>query len=283
MCAVSRVPSSSPPASASSRDSARWFARAIAAVRVNAVVRTPAGTWDKRRRRGMSLVIAAGNLFLRASRSRIRMFVSTIAWQRWEVAAMFALHRDLRAHSTPRGIELGALPGEPIRTHLARGSATEGMLHAAGRELVRAHRIELPHTGAAFSHGDPHTGNLLFDPSTARAYLIDVETRHAPGLADAERHADDLLVLLLDVAGRAGERWPELARAVLDGYADRAPLGSLADRLVAPRGLERVLWSERTCYLAGAVLDERIGALRAIVDERAAAQRGSSVPIVSSV
>jgi hypothetical protein len=248
---------------------ATWLGRAIAAVRVNAVHRDPRGAWIKRRRFGMDAVIAAGNLFLKWSHSRIVMFTSCAAWQAREVTAACALHGEGAAWVvSPRAVGFRSLPGESLRDLLARDALTPDALVAAGRELARAHAVNL--ANGAFSHGDPHTGNALYDRATGRARLIDFETEHEPDLSADERHADDLLVLLLDLLGRSrDEAWPTHARALLDGYARPEVLTALDARLVVPRGLERALWATRTEFLATNALGERIAWLRGEVRARA--------------
>ncbi len=231
-------------------------------MRVNAVHRDPHGAWIKRRRFGMDAVIAAGNLFLKWSHSRIVMFTSCAAWQAREVTAACALHGEGAAWIvSPRAVGFRSLSGESLRDLLARDALTPDALVAAGRELARTHAVTL--ANGAFSHGDPHTGNVLYDRDTGGAHLIDFETEHEPQLPATERHADDLLVLLLDLLGRSrDDAWPVYARALLDGYARPEVLAALDGRLVVPRGLERALWATRTEFLATGALRERLGWLR---------------------
>ena len=83
---------------------------------------------------------------------------------------------------------------------------------------------------------------MLYDEAGGRARLIDFETLHDP-LDAPVRHADDLLVLLLDLLGRAdGERLVRFARALIEGYDDKKVTARLEERLVCPSGLELVLW-----------------------------------------
>jgi hypothetical protein len=235
--------------------------RAIAAVRVNAV-RADGERWIKRRRAGMAPVIALGNVFLRLSRSRIQMFASCPVWQAWEVAAMRALHGAGAARcESRRAIATRHVPGDSLRDRLAHGTVAPELLVEVGREFARAHALSIG--GHAFSHGDPHTGNILYDDAAQRARLIDVETRHDPALGARDRHADDLLVLLLDLLGRAPETaLPVLARALLAGYRRRDVIEALEPRLALPRGLERALWATRTCFVPRDVLAARLELLR---------------------
>jgi Lipopolysaccharide kinase (Kdo/WaaP) family len=240
------------------------LARLIDAVRVNVtteIVRDGRRLLLKRRRKGCSALVACGNVFLALARSNIVMFPSVRAWQAWELHSYALLHGGgRRAAAVGRdAIVVEALPGETLARRLARGGVTPAMMAAAARELGRAHAL-------AWSHGDPHLGNVLYDEAADRAYLIDFETRHEPRLNALERHADDVLVLLMDVmASEASPRWLELARAFVAAYPARAPFGLVHDRLSPPDGLARVLWRIRTHHRPAHWIIERASALRALL------------------
>lgn len=239
------------------------LALALEAVRVHAVG-LESGVWVKRRRFGMGVVIAAGNVFLRLSHSRIRMFASPARWQAWELASFRLLHPGRVAE--PRGpgaVALEALPGERLDLLAARGGLTPEVAGAAARELLRAHALVLPGTVGPWSHGDAHLKNLLYDAAGERAWLIDFETPHERGLTPEERHADDLLVFLLDLGGHVPEGQAEpLARAFLRAYARVDVLRALLGRLRPPRGLERALWMTRSRHLPEARLRRWLERLR---------------------
>jgi hypothetical protein len=115
----------------------------------------------------------------------------------------------------------------------------------------------------AWSHGDPHAGNFVYEEGVDRARLIDFEVRHDAALSAEERHADDLLVFLQDIAGRIPpEQWLPGAEAFLDGYGRLEVVERLRERLVVPGGLARIWWAVRTTYMAPSELRRRIGALR---------------------
>jgi Ser/Thr protein kinase RdoA (MazF antagonist) len=138
------------------------------------------------------------------------------------------------------------------------------MLAAAARELRRAHEQECTafHDGL-WSHGDPHAGNFVYEESTDRARLIDFEVMHHRTMSADERHADDLLVLLQDIAGRvSANQWLPAATAFLGAYGRPEIIARLREKLVVPGGLGRVWWAVRTTYLASPELRRRIGALR---------------------
>jgi hypothetical protein len=238
------------------------LARLIDAVRVNVtteIVRDGCRLLLKRRRKGCSAVVACGNVFLALARSNIVMFPSVRAWQAWELHSYALLHGGARrAGAVGRdAIVVEALPGETLARRLARGGLTPAMMAAAARELGRAHAL-------AWSHGDPHLGNVLYDEAADRAYLIDFETRHEPQLSVTERRADDLLVLLMDVmASDASPRWLELARALVATYPAREALGVVRDRLRPPDGWARVLWRIRTHHRPPDWIRGRVTVLRA--------------------
>jgi tRNA A-37 threonylcarbamoyl transferase component Bud32 len=248
------------------------LARAISCVRVNSVsCRVQGGRrcYVKTRRLGAGAVIAAGNVFLARSKSRIAMFVRTAEWLSWEAAALDALHPGVVVSSTGRTLVLETIEGSPVR-----GAIDGRALAAVGAELARAHR-SVRIDGRPFSHGDPHLANFLFDG--ARARLIDVETVHNPGLTDRERHADDLLVVLLDAASTVGDdRRAQILDALVTAYDDTEVVAAIIPRLARPRGLERVLWATRTHFANDAALDAILAAVGRAVGGRM--RRATPVP-----
>ena len=100
-----------------------------------------------------------------------------------------------------------------------------------------------------------HLKNLLYDASGQRAWLIDFETRHEEGMVAEARHADDLLVFLMDLEGRVPEgQSGGLSEAFLRAYGREDVLRVLLARLQPPRGLERALWKSRSQHLPDARL-----------------------------
>jgi hypothetical protein len=243
------------------------LSHAMDAVRVNAV--RPESLhgrtlWVKRRRFGMGAVIAAGNLFLRLSRSRIRMSVSCVRWRDWELSSFQLLHPGRVAELRQgRAVALEALPGESLSLLLTRGQLTAAIIEATATELRRAHSLRVPGSTRPWSHGDFHLKNVLYDATGHRAWLIDFETWHEPGLTANECHADDVLVFLLDLGGRVPEAQAEtLAGVFLRAYARVEVLQELLVRLRPPRGLERALWSSRSHHLPESRLASYLGWLR---------------------
>jgi hypothetical protein len=249
-------------------NSSTVLARAIDTVRIHRVrreTRDGRAVWTKYRRRGMDGVIACGNVFLDRSRSRIRMFRDVAAWQWWEVASFGLLNGDAYGCGPlgPRGFWAECLPGVSLRELCRAGTIDTDAARAAGAELRRAHALSCAVRGVLWSHGDPHLGNVLYDAAAGRARLIDFETIHDATLPAAERHADDLLVFLLELLATVdAPRWPALGMATLAAYDRPEPLEALRLRLRVPRGLELVLWRTRSAHTPLSELERRISQLR---------------------
>lgn len=223
----------------------------------------------KRRRWAASGVMRLANAFFRLAKNPVEALASANAWRAWEVDCFLRLHGpEFGAGADASGTTwMHVLPGTSLDREFANGTLTPAMLDAAATELRRAHALPCPHYGGRWSHGDPHTGNFLFDSDTGRARLIDFEVRHLLSLPEDERHADDLLVLLQDVCGRCpAAAWPTLARAFLDAYGRPAITGKLKERLRIPSGVPRLWWAVRTTWLPQRELQRRIAELATIVD-----------------
>lgn len=229
-------------------------------------VRAGRAVWVKRRRAGAGPVLALANRFFRAAGNPVRTLGSVPAWQNWEVECFRQLHGgSFEANAeAPQTVIADELPGTSLSSHLDAGTLTGAMLEAAGRELRRAHQWSCSELGGAWSHGDPHTGNFLYDAAGGRARLIDFEVMHLRALPPMERHADDLLVFLQDLVGRAraGE-WVPGALRFLEGYGRPEVAARLKARLVMPEGMAALWWWVRTTYLSRAELSRHLGELRA--------------------
>ena len=241
-------------------------------IRINALtreVRDGRPLWVKRRHAGARPIIHAANGFFRLVGNPVVVLGRIDEWRSWEIDCFRRLHGaafEVFADGAD-AVCAEEIPGASLSQHLAAGTLTPAMLAAAARELRRAHGGDCAALGGAWSHGDPHAGNFLYDAASDRARLIDFEVRHRPGLAADERHADDLLVLLQDLVGRVTrEEWLPFARAFLEGYARPEILARLRLRLVRPHGLSWLWWAVRTTYLTPAELAARIGELRAWID-----------------
>jgi len=248
------------------------LAIAIDAVRINqttVVTRDGRPFLLKRRRGGRGLIIAAGNVFLRLSHSRIVMFPNVRGWQAWELASFRLLYGDsYRYEAVGRDAVLTErLPGTDIRTLLAQDRLTDAALRAAGQVFREAHALHSNYWELDWSHGDPHLGNVLYDSEQQRAFLIDFETRHEFALSANERHADDLLTFLLKLMGSDHTgRWQGWSQRFLEAYDNPVVMPYLRKRLTVPFGLERVLWHTRTNHLPVFELRTRLMLLKALTE-----------------
>ena len=162
-----------------------------------------------KRRNGYSEPLAKlTNLYFRMARIPIRFWVNTEKWQRWEVKRFNILNND-RFHARASGASsvcADKLPGKSVWDHLSKGTPTPQMMEAAGHELRRAHRLWSKEFHGPWSHGDAGTNNVIYDRQNGRARLIDFEIVHQKSLPAKSRHADDLLVFLLDLMAVAPNR-----------------------------------------------------------------------------
>jgi hypothetical protein len=241
----------------------------IDAVRVNAVSqRTIDGQlgWEKRRKPGMDAVIWCGNLFLKISRSRIWMFPNCQTWVQWEIDSFQQLYGDRVQWQRvgDRGFWVAAVPGTSLLQWLEQGPLTILMMQAAGQIFRQAHGCHSEFWRSGWSHGDSHLANVLYDPATATAALIDFETQHWRQLSPEVRQADDLLIFLLDIIGRC-ENWAELLPAFFHSYDQPAVLHQLQSHLVVPQGWERLLWATRCNYLSTRELRSRLTHIRTVI------------------
>lgn len=238
-------------------------------IKINVLTRETRGgraVWIKRRRTGSRPVMVLANRFFNLVGNPVRTLQDAGVWQRREVACFLHLHGAMfrASASGERAIEADELPGLSLSHHLASGTLTLAMIAAAGRELCRAHDLRCDDFGGAWSHGDPHSGNFIYDADDDRARLIDFEVMHHASLSADDRHADDLLVFLQDIVGRVrADEWLPFANSFLEAYARPEIIALLACRLVVPRGLARLWWSVRTTYLSRRELARRIEELRA--------------------
>ena len=213
----------------------------------------------KRRKRMRSWIIVFGNLFLKLSNSKILIFPSTTAWQQHECDCYLRLYGggcDIIDDSTLR---IHPFEGQSIRDLLQQDAITIEMMTSIAHELRRVHQLD------NWSHGDLHTNNILWDGK--HVWFIDFETYHQPTIPINERHADDLLVFLLDFIGRTtSDDWLLYCQALITTYDNQAVLNRLRARLVMPYGLELVLWKTRTNYLPNHILANHLKTLQQSID-----------------
>ena len=241
----------------------------ITGIRINAICREQHDGrmfFVKRRRAIAAPVLALANAFFRLASARVLALTKVDAWQRWEVDSFQRLHSPrFRAFAIDPGTVLvEELPGVNLTPLLDNGAMDGAMAAAAGRELRRAHALHCSAYEDFWSHGDPHVGNFVFDAAESCARLIDFEVMHDRTIPAPARHADDVLVVLQDMLGRAPrDRWISFARAFIEGYDCAAIAASAVQQLDAPSGAARFWWGVRTSWLPEEAARERIRDLRA--------------------
>ena len=227
--------------------------------------------WIKRRRVGSGCVVCVANAFFKLADNPVVLWPTGADWQRWEVESFRLLNGPTyeAAAAGARSVEADELPGNSVCSVLSQNQVTPEIMSAAGAELRRAHGLRLPTASGAWSHGDPHLGNFIFDPDAVRCRLIDFEVAHRAGLPEQERHAEDLLAPLLDLSCRVDEqRWAPLAMAFLDAYGRSAILARLYEKLVWPAGMGRIWWRIRTGYYDSQTARRRLAILRSALNEQ---------------
>jgi hypothetical protein len=245
--------------------------KAIDSIRINVIWSEHRGGrkfWIKRRRCGSSAVVRFANLFFRFARNPVLIWPTLEQWQRWEIDSFQMLNGDAYHAFADgrRAVCAEHLPGSNLVERLAAGSLTPGILEAAAVELRHAHQKWSEHFDGPWSHGDPHLGNFIFDDHCARARMIDFEVVHERSLAASDRHANDVLVLLQDLAGRASaSHWVPLASAFVNGYGCKSMVERLKRQLIVPNGVPGIWWTIRTSYIPTAELRRRMTALREVI------------------
>lgn len=208
------------------------------------------------------------NLYFRMSNIPIRFWSSAEDWKRWEVECFRMLNGD-RFRVYPSGAKTvctDKLPGESLWVHMNRRTLTRPMLEAAGRELFRAHQFWSAEFGSRWSHGDATMTNLIYDEKTGRVGLIDFEIVHHKSLPAAVRHADDLLVFLLDILAVVPSRqWLPFALCFLNAYQDIGVIAQLENQLAVPSGMAWIWWGVRTSFKNPAKVKRRLAKLQDLV------------------
>lgn len=247
-------------------------------VRVNRIQRqihNGAAVFVKKRRFGGSVVIWFGNGFLSLAGSGICMFVRTRDWVAWEVQCARLLYPDRAAVKSGPGnaVIMPEVRGVSLRQMLKGGDRNLKAFVSAARELRRVHRIQCDDFKAAWSHGDLHLDNILYDSNTDQTALIDFDTRHERGLSEILRHADDLKTMLLELLAMPNDEWVEPANCFLREYGDTAVLNELNNQLLVPHGFAKMLWYTRTECSPTREIEHRFQQLEKIIHQVVAAER----------
>jgi hypothetical protein len=210
------------------------------------------------------------NLYFRLASTNIRYVSKVREWQRWETKCFQMLNRD-RFRATirdARTIIEDKVPGRSLWDHMNGHTLTLRMLRAAAREYRRAHAIYVSELDGGWSHGDASMPNVIYDEKTGRARLIDFEIRHEPSLPESARHADDLLVFILDMVERVPSRqWLPFTLGFLRAYDDLEVVRDLKKRLVIPTGLALIWWNVRTNFAKSAKVKRQFQALRGALNK----------------
>jgi hypothetical protein len=241
--------------------------RLVEAIAINSI--------SEKVRRGRTLVVKRRNihseqladltnLYFRMAEIPIRFWSKVEDWQQWEVGCFEMLNGD-RFHayaSGARRVVAEKLPGESLWEHINRGTVTRRMLVAAATEFRRAHRFWSDEFHGCWSHGDGTTQNVIYDPKTDRARLIDFEIVHEKSLATAARQADDLFVFLLDMVGIVPSRqWLPFSMTFLEAYSDVKVIAQLRKQLDLPGGLAWIWWGVRTNFTNPGKVKQRLASL----------------------
>jgi len=208
------------------------------------------------------------NLYFGISGIPIRFWSKTKDWQRWEVACFKMLNGDrFRVFASgAKTVCFDKLPGESLWEHMNRGTLTRQMLEAAGREFGRAHQFWSDEFAGPWSHGDATMTNVIYNEKTGRARLIDFEIAHEKSLLAKSRHADDLLVFLLDILAIVPTRqWLPFALYFLNAYGNQSVIAALENQLALPNGMAWIWWGVRTSFANQAKVKRRLAKLRDII------------------
>jgi len=205
------------------------------------------------------------NFYFSLAEIPIRYCSGARAWQRWGIKCYRMLNGDQF-----KAVRVGKhticedrLPGESLWDHMKRGTLSRRMLKAAAVELHRAHQIWSHELGGLWSHGDASMPNVLYDKRSNRARLIDFEIMHVKSLPAEVRHADDVLVFLLDMIDTVRKcDWLPFAICFIKAYGDARVIAELKGRLAVPNGLARIWWEVRTNFAKTAKVKRRLEALR---------------------
>jgi len=249
----------------------RVVARLMNQVRVNRIqrcMRDGVPVFVKQRRTGGQMVIWFANRFLSLAHSGICMFVHANEWTDWEVHCARLLYPDRRVVKADSGqtVIISTVPGTTLRDLLhGEGRNVSKAFILAARELRRVHQIHCSYHKAAWSHGDLHLDNILYESNTQRAVLIDFDTRHEFRVSQTQRHADDLKIVLLELIAMTDDRWIQPATAFIQEYRDVSVLTELDRQLVVPRGVAGLLWYARTNCCPVNRIEPRLRILREII------------------
>jgi hypothetical protein len=250
-----------------------WLMNRVRVNHVQPAMHDGEAVFVKRRRLGASLVVWFANRFLALARSGCCMFVRADEWAEWEVHCAELLYPERRVVKVGRGqaIAIPKVNGTSLRQTLCQNAKCAHAFIAAARELRRVHQLPCRYYQAAWSHGDLHLDNVVYDVDADRAFLIDFDTRHESSLSQTQRQCDDLKVFLLELQAVPDERWRELATLFVENYGDASVLCELSHQLFVPQGFAKILWYARTNCSSRSRSEPRLSILQEIIHATAEA------------
>jgi hypothetical protein len=249
-------------------DAAAKFVDSIKVSSVSEGIRRGRHVVIKRRNAHSEQLADLANVYFRMSNIPIRFWSKVEDWRRWEVNSFRMLNGDRFRVFTSGANTVCAdkLPGESLWEHLNRGRLTRQMVEGAGHEFRRAHQFWSNEFHGPWSHGDAGMANVIYNKKTGRARLIDFEIVHDKSLPASARHADDLLVFLLDLVAAARSRqWLPMALRFLNAYDDLDVISELEDQLALPSGMAWIWWGVRTSFAKPATVKRRLAKLRDVI------------------
>lgn len=260
----------------------QFIASMMNRVRVNRIQRQMcdgAAEFVKTRRFGGGIVVWFGNWFLYLAGSGICMFVRSRDWIKWESHCATLLYPDRPAVKFNAGnaVVVPEIRGVSLRQMLKAGDIKLEAFIAAARELRRVHGIQCRDYKAAWSHGDLHLDNILYDSESDQATLIDYDTRHVRHLNATQRHADDVKTVLLELLSLRNDDWIEPAHCFLREYGNATVLNELARGLVIPHGVAKIFQFTRTGSSATRDIEQRYHRLQRIIHQVVSAERTTSM------
>jgi hypothetical protein len=268
-------------------------ARFVDSLKINSVseaVRRGRPVVIKRRHVYGEQLTELANLYFRIADLPIRFWTKAEDWQRWEAECFKLLNGDRFRASRLRNnaICIDRLPGESLWEHLNRRTLNRRMVEEAGFEFRRAHQFWSKRFRGPWSHGDAGMANVIYDAKSNRARLIDFEIVHDKALPAISRHADDLLIFVLDLIATApGRQWLPLTLAFLNAYDNAPVIAQLSRQLAPPSGVAWIWWGVRTSFANPAKIKQRMAKLkdltshlahyRAVVAARVRQRRRTSI------
>jgi hypothetical protein len=250
---------------------AKAAARFVDSLKINSVsekVRRGRRVVIKRRNGYGEQLADLANLYFRMAGIPICFWAKIEDWRRWEVECFKMLNGDrFRAWACgDKTVCADKLPGKSLWERLDQGTLTGQMVEAAGQEFRRAHQFWSDEFRGPWSHGDAGMNNVIYNEKTGRARLIDFEIVHDKSLPAKSRHADDLLVFLLDlIAVAPNPQWLALALSFLTAYGNAAAISELQNQLGLPSGMAWIWWGVRTSFAHPAKVKRRLEKIRDVI------------------